>query len=350
MPPKPESLCCGVDISSDNRVLGGAPTLLKQYPWLALIEYVEDQKLRPKCGGSLISSIYVLTAGHCVSGSILDTSSPINVVLGDYDYKNEGPDCVLENGEEVCTDGEVRIAIERTSTHEHFNPDTLAHDIALVKLRESAPFTDTIRPICLPTFDLARIADEELWLTMAGWGHVKQAKSKDGEYTGKMSNVKRHLQVPYVSLENCSRSWSISNNHLLICAGGLLGQDACMGDSGGPLMLNNDGQYQLAGIISFGASDPCGKPNVPGAFTNVFKYYDWIMNVIQNKKEPAKHPSTASKEEINLNGHGYSRSRLRPAIARAWAKCVARCNAPEAINVNDTVACACTGLPETHRD
>lgn len=73
---------------------------------------------------------------------------------------------------------------------------------------------------------------------------------------------------------------SITNNQL--CAGGLLGQDSCKGDSGGPLMYVDrtnpkTGYYYCAGVVSFGPN-PCGKEGFPGVYTRVSSYTDWIVN------------------------------------------------------------------------
>jgi len=63
----------------------------------------------------------------------------------------------------------------------------------------------------------------------------------------------------------------------LICAGGERDQDACTGDGGSPLFcpLENDpNRYEQAGIVSFGIR--CGQENVPGIFTNVALFRDYI--------------------------------------------------------------------------
>lgn len=78
----------------------------------------------------------------------------------------------------------------------------------------------------------------------------------------------------------CNDVWGdVPEKHL--CAGGEKGKDVCMGDSGGPLMYDNDGTYEAVGIVSFGASKPCGKKFVPGAYTNVHKYLPWIYENIK---------------------------------------------------------------------
>lgn len=52
---------CGV-INQEIRIVGGLPTGVNRYPWVARLVY--DGKFH--CGASLISNDYVLTAAHCV--------------------------------------------------------------------------------------------------------------------------------------------------------------------------------------------------------------------------------------------------------------------------------------------
>lgn len=51
---------------------------------------------------------------------------------------------------------------------------------------------DFIRPICLPTTDIA-LSKEPPMLVVSGWGAVDETKSS--------SNVKLHVELPYVKPE-----------------------------------------------------------------------------------------------------------------------------------------------------
>ncbi|XP_023038410.1 kallikrein-8 isoform X3 [Piliocolobus tephrosceles] len=64
----------------------------------------------------------------------------------------------------------------------------------------------------------------------------------------------------------------------MVCAGGSKGADTCQGDSGGPLVCNG----ALQGITSWG-SDPCGRSDRPGVYTNICRYLDWIKKTIGSK-------------------------------------------------------------------
>lgn len=69
-----------------------------------------------------------------------------------------------------------------------------------------------------------------------------------------------------------------------ICANGK-NQDACKGDSGGPLInstLDADGvnRYYQFGIVSFSSSVTCGVEEQPAVYTRVDKFIDWIVEKV----------------------------------------------------------------------
>lgn len=71
-----------------------------------------------------------------------------------------------------------------------------------------------------------------------------------------------------------------------MCAGGIQSKDSCGGDSGGPLLFpgrsgNSGYRYVQRGIVSFG-SKQCGVGGVPGVYTRVAFYMDWILDNISD--------------------------------------------------------------------
>ena len=61
------------------------------------------------------------------------------------------------------------------------------------------------------------------------------------------------------------------------------GQDSCSGDSGGPLMLQQERMgrknHTIVGIVSWG-TELCGQKNIPGAYADVSFFLEWILNKI----------------------------------------------------------------------
>lgn len=91
-----------------------------------------------------------------------------------------------------------------------------------------------------------------------------------------------------VPLEDCDSRQAEEVRPLVntqLCAAGNTGEDACKGDSGGPLMhighlpTRHTAQTFQVGIISFG-SIPCGAQTSPSVYTRVSAYLEWILDHI----------------------------------------------------------------------
>ncbi|KAL4704949.1 hypothetical protein ACJJTC_013406 [Scirpophaga incertulas] len=262
------------NVTVGNRIAGGKETDLTAFPWTVLLKaiftYAGTKDVAFACGGSLISSRFVLTAGHC----LFDANGPIKQVevnLAEYDKRTFPRDCkfVLSRGE-VCVDNIVMQA-DKFILHPEYNDDQLLNDIALIRLRGNAPFTDYIRPICLPTVDVDTPELSNLRLAVAGWG-------RNGRYK---SDIKQSTIVNLVPQQECKKSYPTLTRRQ-VCAAGYSGEDTCKGDSGGPLMLLYNEKYYISGVISGKRADaPCGT-SVPSLYTNVYQYVTWIRSVINS--------------------------------------------------------------------
>ncbi|XP_076227652.1 trypsin-1 [Nomia melanderi] len=87
----------------------------------------------------------------------------------------------------------------------------------------------------------------------------------------------RHVHLPLIPPEKCR----IDNvdEKVNICAGVEEGgKDSCQGDSGGPLLCNGT----QVGIVSWGFG--CARPGLPGVYTRLDVYLDWINQSLHNNK------------------------------------------------------------------
>lgn len=256
---------CGIDYS--DRIVGGNETDLDEFPWTALIRYRRSNgDLTFNCGGSIINSRYIITAAHCFNPR---TGYQVaGVRLGEHTISNEDKDCK----DTECADLPVDRNIEKIIIHEEYdaNSKNQLNDIALVRLDREVPWSHYVQPICLP-------AEESLKarnivghrLTAAGWGRTE---------TGDPSDAKLKVILEIASPESCSTTYrpaGITLTSSQLCAGGEKGKDTCPGDSGGPLMQRVGSRWILYGIVSFGPKK-CGVKGVPGVYTSVVKYIEWI--------------------------------------------------------------------------
>ncbi|XP_013198641.1 uncharacterized protein LOC106141535 [Amyelois transitella] len=261
------------NVTVDHRIAGGKETELEQFPWTVLLKTTFDygsSEASFNCGGSLISSFYVLTAGHCVVDDNARVKD-IEIYLAEFDKRTFPRDCknILGEGQK-CVENIV-IRAENFFPHPNYDNDRLFNDIALIKLQRPAPYTDYIRPICLPPINVDEPDFFNLRLAVSGWG-------RNGKYK---SDIKQSTVVNLVPNRECRNYYpNLSNTQL--CAAGYSGEDTCKGDSGGPLMLQYEGKYFVSGVVSGKRADaPCGT-SVPSLYTNVYQHLDWIRNNIRN--------------------------------------------------------------------
>ncbi|XP_055598208.1 melanization protease 1-like [Uranotaenia lowii] len=257
---------CGVNPPAD-RIYGGDITALDQFMWTVALEFDVRGIRSVKCGGTLINYRYVLTAAHCVK-----FVKPENLIalIGEYNLTSN-PDCDEYNN---CNPKVLRAQIQTITIHPEYRNRQKA-DIALLKLRQPLPekYTKIINPICLPHSEaLRRNLFTHHNASVVGWG---------GHEDGISSEVKKYASLVITTLDSCKKQYAnlydtrkLTDNHL--CARSVTDgfEDACKGDSGGPLMVNYGGNWFLVGIVSFGTE--CGIGKIPGIYTRVSSFMSWI--------------------------------------------------------------------------
>ncbi|CAH1103279.1 unnamed protein product [Psylliodes chrysocephalus] len=254
---------CGLSNVTNSRIVGGAPAVLNEFPFMVILGYRNSKNPNtPKwlCGGTLITTRHVLTAAHCVH----NRNDLYLARLGELTLFDEKDGASPED-----------IKIISVKKHENFNTVEFTNDIAILTL-EHEPTKASIWPICLPLTDPLRKDDfvGEVGI-IAGWGSLY--------FDGPRSSTLQVADIPVISEENCQRSFGKDTviDNRIICAGWTnSAKDSCQGDSGGPLMYAvKEGKYSWyyqIGIISYGFR--CAEQGYPGVFTKITNFLDWIKN------------------------------------------------------------------------
>jgi len=247
-----------------GRIVNGQEAAKGELPYQASIQLSSaDRQFSEKgshfCGAAIFEDNWAITAAHCMK----------------YAKKNS---LLVVAGTNDITDRSSPTYRVKKIVKNKYNDITKKNDLSLLKL-EPVPSTEDRRkdhkiknvPLCRKSFE-----PQGKNCTVSGWGHLKSKGSS-------VPNKLREVSVLVLHGETCAKMlsgypWDNKENTML-CAGGE-DKDACQGDSGGPLVCQTEtGDRCLAGVVSWGVG--CATEGVPGVYTNVRNYLDWIEENIK---------------------------------------------------------------------
>lgn len=210
--------------SRDAAIVGGAPT--GDYAEVVALLYDGEYH----CSAVLISSIDVVTAGHCIYGFENDLG-PLSLAFG--------PDPAQPTAERDVLSVIVHPEYATTPSHDlavvRFNP--------AVQTPEAVVSGDPLDDVALP-----------LDLTLVGFGHP------DGTQQG--PHVRRAVDVPLSELTSTALRWDE------------IGAGTCHGDSGGAAFADLGEGYVLVGVHSEGDPECSGR----GSAVRTDVFFDFVTN------------------------------------------------------------------------
>ena len=263
-------------VEETSKILGGVQAAPGAWPWIAALLYANDSNVFSAqfCSGVLIDKSWVLTAAHCVQGM---SAQGIQVAVGAWDL--------------TAFTGS-RTPVRSIRIHPQFSSTSLYNDIALVEL--SVP--SSIQPIALFSGESVDNTPPSLLgklVTVLGWGVA------DSTTSWYYPEILRQVSLPVVADSTCN---DIYINPVLpsqFCAGYWEGKDACEGDSGGPAVVQVDGHWVHAGIVSAGVS--CQEYfGWYGKYTRTSAYLSFIRQYAPSVAVTGKIPAGGTLPAVNL--------------------------------------------------
>ncbi|XP_054163110.1 venom peptide isomerase heavy chain-like [Oppia nitens] len=248
-----------LDSSHLGRIVGGEDAEPNEYPWLVSLQIIKyGTNGRHFCGAAIINRYYILTAAHCTE-SLVGKESRVIIKAG------------INRWEET---GQV-LYPEKFVVHRGWDKQKQVNDLSIILLKTPVIFTTNslgkyiVNAICLPKDS----HDPNGWAELAGWGQIGSTEPS--------ADWLQKISLPIWNREKCRYNYRsymyIQPTH--ICAGGMGGQDSCMGDSGGPLIQTVGIRTYIIGVVSFGI--PCAVKGLPGVYTHLVYFMDWIYKQMQ---------------------------------------------------------------------
>ncbi len=259
------------------RIVGGNQASISQYPWQAAVVYSGSGNAhnRQFCGGSLITSRIVLTAGHCVFDTDPDCGPnsslghpPVCTALfdpgGDGTAKIDPNDVDVVLGRTTLSDTSegAEVGVTATAFQSNYDGNFQHHHVP----RFDVGYLVLNTPSSQSQIHLAGTEEASLWapdapVDISGWGTTSESASST-------EDTLRATTVNIVSDSDCSSDYGKDfDEETMVCASAP-GKDTCSGDSGGPLQASiGGGNYRLVGITGWG--DGCAQANAPGVYTRV---------------------------------------------------------------------------------
>ncbi len=144
------------------------------------------------------------------------------------------------------------------------------YDFALLELDKPMPINECIGLACLPSGE----DSPGQGCSITGWGTAA---------TGPRPNILQEASVTTLQHELCARKYAEHNSSItssMLCASGHSESgitDACHGDSGGPMVCEENGFFVVRGVTSWGLG--CAS-RFPGVYARVSLALDWIHSTM----------------------------------------------------------------------
>lgn len=246
-----------------SSIIGGADAQKGKWPWMVSLNMTSYDLKKWRCGGTIVSKDWVLTAAHCLDNN-----------------PNHHRSFVVVGAHELQKKAARYIGVTHFIPHPDYKVlgnGNYINDIALIRLKKTIDFSNEVNKVSLPSISDAFGPSSECWIT--GWGYVaNNVPLPDPE-------TLQQLKISIMDQTACKNVYSQLTSDMLCAGDSNGGKDACNGDYGGPLVCRKDTEFVQVGVMSYGSPDGCGLRGRPGVYTQVSNYLTFINDYIHRAEE-----------------------------------------------------------------
>ncbi|KAJ2740784.1 hypothetical protein H4S06_006027, partial [Coemansia sp. BCRC 34490] len=271
----------------DKRIVGGYTVPEHTAPYAARLLIHKDGEGDFACGATFISSEYLVTASHCVESS-------------DYPYKPLKDTLRIGYNSGDLTKQLTAKVLEAWPHPKYLDSKGSTdprYDITVLRVAPiSAPYT---KPVKIYTKGVSA----GMAVLSVGWGQ--------SEDSVKDKSLLRGAKLVVGDNDACKEMYSpfTNNNGNMLCTSSVTtpGTGVCLGDSGGSLMINDNGVLKLIGLPSLLVAHTnlkCGDPGTLTYFTHINSFLDYILQVSTLTREDlvGKSGTTFNSDESPSSG------------------------------------------------
>ena len=281
-------------------VVAGEEAYAEDWPGIVSLQVSQGRNTWHECGGTMITAEWLVTAAHCVDQVRIERGGGAAQFHRGEDgmVRRLGPLKVAANRTHLSTDEDTRVfAVNRVVIHPDYQQGAFERgdDIALVRIE--AGYDGPVMPLAGLSADAPDIPAGGL-VQVAGYGNTEEDDSAQGGMNARGRAVYapslrlQQADLPIVETSACramldkliedygfeAEYGQFMVDETTICAG-TGEQDACYGDSGGPLIIRGDMYEPLqVGVVSWGLG--CARANSPGVYARISAYTGWISDTI----------------------------------------------------------------------
>lgn len=239
-------------VNAGTEIVGGESIEITTRPFQVSLQYSSDNE--HFCGGAIIADNWVITAAHCIENT---DPATIQVLAG----------------ASILSESNVGQVLEVEDIYSHVYVDDI-NDIALLKLKGNFTFNSNVAiiPLLTKVEENAGKLDHGTNAYVSGWGALDE---EGANYPDTLMGV----AVKIVANDTAKAGDYPELIHSHVVAGKGIGKDACYGDSGGPLTIEDNGVTKLTGLVSYGLG--CGTNY--GIYCRVSAYENWIDNIMNDR-------------------------------------------------------------------